>query len=479
MNDVSCRVLRLAVLLALAGCAVGPEFEPPQRPSPDRYASEEPSIVPVEPGQPEQGIRRGAPVPARWWETFGSEALNGLVARSLGGSPTLESARATLAQAEHVLAAARGGAYPRVNLAASVQRSNTGAARISAPAANLFTIGPALDFTPDVFGGTKRRIEQAQALLDYQQAQWRAAQLKLAGDTVLQAIALASVNEQIAAVRDIIAVDERNLELVQLSTAAGKSARLDVLTAQSQLSSDQALLPPLLQQASVQRHALAVLAGVAPADWTPPVIELGALALPRELPLKLPSQWVRERPDIVAAEAQLHAANAAVGIASAQLYPAFTLSAGWTSSAGTVGGLFASGSNVWSIAAGLLAPIFDAHALASQRDAAIDEYAVQLGIYRQTLLTAFGEVADVLEALQHDASLQDAQYKALDAARATLDLTQQSYQAGMASLLQLLEAQRLYQQARLGHARARGQRYADSAQWFIAMGGSPIAAGAP
>jgi NodT family efflux transporter outer membrane factor (OMF) lipoprotein len=202
----------------------------------------------------------------------------------------------------------------------------------------------------------------------------------------------------------------------------------------------------------------------------PPEFDLHAFALPRDLPALAPSTLVHRRPDILAAEAQLHSASAAIGIASAQLYPNITISADWTSSAATVGGL-ANGTRLWQLAANLVAPLFIGGALAAQRAAATDAYAAQLGSYRQSLLQAFGQVADALASLQYDAALLAAQRKALDTAQATLDLTQQSYQAGQASLLQLLESQRLYQQARLGYVRALGQRHANTAQFFIAMGG--------
>lgn len=466
-------VLAFVAIAGLLGCTVGPEFVPPRVPVQTSYTTADPSAVPGEPGHPPQRIEKANVPPERWWHAFGSLELDDLVERSLAASPTMESARATLSQAEHVLDAARGTAHPRLTLAASAQRSNGAVSKTADSAGNLISIGPTLDYTPDVFGATRRRIEQAQSLLDYQQAQWRAAKLTLAGNTVLQAIALAAVNEQIDASREIISVDERNLELARISATAGKSAQLDVLTAQSQLSSDHALLPPLLQQASVARHALAVLAGETSASWEPPEFDLDAFTLPQELPLSIPSELVRLRPDITAAQAQLHAASATIGIATAQLYPSITLTSNWVTSASTAGGLFGS-SNLWNLAANLLAPIFDGHTLAAERDAAIDAYSAQLGVYQQTLLQAFGQVADVLESLQHDASLLDAQHRALEAARATLNLTQQSYQAGQASqasLLQLLVSQRLYQEARRGYARARGQRYADSAQFFVAMGG--------
>jgi NodT family efflux transporter outer membrane factor (OMF) lipoprotein len=477
MNDGAWRWLGAGLAsVALSGCAVGPDFVRPAAVDDReaRYTASDPVTLGAESEPAIQTVRSGATVPARWWNAFGSAALDRLVGETLAGSPTLEAARATLAQAEEALVVARGPYYPQVTVAGSATR---GTARAGTSGLNEFSVGPAVSLTPDLFGATARRLEQAAALADLQRAQYAAAYLALTGNTVLQSIALAAGNDQIGAVNDIIALDLRNLDLVQVSAEAGKASRLDVLTAQSQLASDRALLPPLQQQASVARHALTVLAGQTAARWSPPTFDLDTLFLPRELPLALPTQLVRSRPDIAGAEAQLRAANAAVGIATAQLYPNLTLNASWTSIAGTPGGLFSAGTNVWNLAADLLAPVFSGHALQAQRAAAVDAYAAQLANYRQTVLQAFGQVADVLEALQHDAALLDAQRKALDSARAVVDLTQQSYEAGQASLLQLLDAQRQYQQARLGYARSRSQRFADAAQLFIAMGGAaPLAA---
>ena len=294
--------------------------------------------------------------------------------------------------------------------------------------------------------------------------------LTLAGGVVQQALALASALEQTRAVQQIIAVDQHNLELVQVAQAAGKSAGLDVLTAESHVASDRALLPPLQQQASVARHALAVLVGQTPSQWQAPDFAFAALTLPQELPLSLPSDLLRQRPDLRAAEAQLHAASAAIGIASAQLYPSLTLNANW-SAVSSGGALLANPASVWTIAADLVAPLFNGGTLRAQREAAVAAYAGQLGSYRQSLLLAFAQVADSLQALAHDAALVDAQHKALEAAQATLDLTQQSFEAGQSDFLQVIEAQRQYQQALLGYVRARAQRYADTAQWFVALGG--------
>ncbi len=454
----------------ISACAgVGPDYVTPKDAAPATYSRADPTLAEAGPADPAQRIARGT-VPAAWWQAFASPALDALVEDALTGSPTMAGAEATLAQAREDITAARGALYPQLAFGAAASRGSQtsgGAGGV----VNSSSIGPALAYSVDAFGATSRRIEQTQALADVQQAQWQATRLTLTGSTVTQAIALASAAEQLRAVQDIIAADQRNLELVQLSQTAGRSAGLDVLTAESQLASDRALLPPLQQQASAARHALAVLTGRSPAEGSAPQFDFSVLALPGDLPLVLPSELVHRRPDIQAAEAQLRASSAAIGIATAALYPSVTLDASFTSAAIGSGALFTHSSGLWGLAAELLAPVFDGGTLRAQRAGAIDAYAAQLGSYQQAVLLAFGQVADALHAIEHDAALLAAQRKALDAAQATLDLTQQSYQAGQASFLQIIEAQRLFQQARLGYVRAQAQRYADSAQFFIAMGG--------
>jgi len=457
----------LWIPMLLAACAAGPDYVRPPTPQTDRFTQADPRVIQSGPDLPEQAVRPGAAIPPRWWEAFGSLELDDIVGRALRNSPTVDSARAALAQARHELEAARGVQAPQLTLSVAAQRGRAdGGSRIG----NQFSAGPSIDWNADVSGGQRRRVEQSRALVDYQRAQGRAARLSLVGSTVLQVISIAAVDEQIAAVEDILAADEQNLVLVTLSEEAGKSAQLDVLTARSQLESDRALLPVLRQQAAAGRHALAVLVAETPAAWSPPVIPLRTLAVPRELPLSVPSDWLAQRPDIEAAEAQLRVANAGVGIAASALYPSFTLDAGWTATGHTPGALFDGASTPWTLAASLLAPVLDGGTLRARRDAAVDAYAVQLAAYRQTVLQAFAQVADVLEQSRNDGALLEAETRAFDTAAATLNLTREGYSAGQSSLVQLLEAQRLYQQARLGRARALGQRYADCAQWFIAMG---------
>jgi NodT family efflux transporter outer membrane factor (OMF) lipoprotein len=183
---------------------------------------------------------------------------------------------------------------------------------------------------------------------------------------------------------------------------------------------------------------------------------------------------VRARPDILAAEAQVHAATAALGVATAQLYPSLNLSGSWTTAAPGTADLFDLGSRLWSIGAGITAPLFHGGTLRAERRAAVATLHAQLAQYRLTVLQAFGQVADALNALQHDAETLAASQAALEASRASLELTQQSFEAGQASFLQIIEAQRLYQEARLGMARAESSRYTDTATLFLAVGGDVV-----
>jgi len=258
---------------------------------------------------------------------------------------------------------------------------------------------------------------------------------------------------------------------VQRELKAGEATQIDVETAQSQLENDRTFLPPLRQQLSAARNALSLLAGRSPASWTPPDFDLDRLTLPDLVPVSLPSQLVRQRPDILAAEAQLHAASAAIGVATAQLYPQISLSASYEQMSNHPENWFALQSSAWSLAAGLTAPVFHGGQLTAQKRAAVAAFDATLAGYRQSVLTAFAQVATVLDALQHDAELADAQKRALDTAERSLKLTRTAYAGGTIGILLVVDAQRRYSQARIGYVRAVAQRYLDTVQLFAAMGG--------
>ncbi len=456
----------------LVACTVGPDFIRPTPPPQPGYTAQPVVLPPAGRSDTRQQLAAAAAAASPWWRQFGSPTLDATVAQALADSPTVAQAQAVLAQAQQAVRIAAAGQYPQADLGAAASRSGGPADHGSGTTGGaLYSAGPLVSYAPDVFGGTRRSIEQQQALAQVRQAQLDAARLALAANVVEQAIAIASTRAQTAAVDAVLATDRDNVELVRLAVDAGTGAPADLLAAQSQLAGDEALLPPLRQQRAAARDALAMLVGRSAGDWPVPEFELERLTLPTALPVVVPSALVRSRPDIRAAEAQLHAASAAIGIATANLYPQVSLSASWSQQSASLGTLFAGDSGLWSVAADLTAPLFHGGALRAQQQAAVEGFRGQLAVYRQTVLLAFNQVADVLQALAHDAESIAAQRNALDAADASLRLAQESYSAGAGSFLQVLIAQRGAQQARLGYVRAVGQRYLDTVQLFAAMGG--------
>jgi len=476
-------LIAAALAVAAAGCTtVGPNFKPPAAPSTAGYiAPGERTVAEANPGPsaPKQTVALGEKVTADWWTLFQSPDLDGLVKEAIAGSPTLDAAKARLLAAREGVNAATGALYPQVTLSTEVVREKQSAASFGLTAAraplppnfNFFQIGPNASYTPDFFGGTHRRIEEQSALADFQRDQLDAAYLTLTGDAVTQAIQVAAARAQLKAVSDILDIDRQNLDLVRKERQAGTVPDSDVVTAESQLAADETLRPGLDQQLSAAKHVLAVLTGRAPGDWSPPDFDLTALTLPGKLPVSLPSDLVHQRPDIQAAEAQLHASSARIGIATAELYPNITLSAGISGSSLNGGNLFNPAGLVWSIAAGLTQPVFDGGTRQAERRMALADFKASAADYRQTVLLSFGQVADILQALTHDADLVAAEQHALDMASESVRLQRINYASGDVGLLNLLDAQRQYQQARLGYVRAQAERYLHTAQLMVAMGG--------
>ncbi len=475
-------VLAPTALLAivLSGCTVGPDFKPPAAPSATRYTSPGEATAPdTGPAAPRQAVALGEKVTADWWTLFRSPDLDRLVKQAIVGSPTLDAAKARLAAARETVTATTGALYPQVGFSASATREKVSASAFGLhpdqvqlpPNFNLFQLGPTVSYALDIFGGTRRQIEQEAALADYQRDELDAAYLTLTGNAVTQTVQVAAIRAQQKAVSDTLDIDRQNLALVQTERQAGTVPDNDVVTAESQLAADETLQPGLDQQLSVARHALAVLLGRAPGDWSPPDFDLAALTLPGQLPVSLPSELVRQRPDIQAAGAQLHAASAQIGVATAQLYPAITLSGGVSASALDPGHLFSPSGLVWSIAAGLTQPIFDGGTRQAERRVALASFKATAADYQQTVLQAFGQVADILQALTHDASLLVDEQRALDTASQSVRLQRLTYGNGTTGILDLLDAQRQYQQALLGYVRAEAQRYQDTIQLLVAMGG--------
>lgn len=469
----------VGLALLVAGCAVGPDFRRPEPPSIDRYTTEpQPKVLAPAAAAEEQEIQVGRKVAAQWWDLYRSKDLEQVLGEAIRESPTLAAARAALAASREQVVAARGPLFPQLDASASGNRRKStslplgsGAAGAISGYSNFYSLGPEVSYALDVFGGTRRGVEEQQALAERQRYELAAAYLTLTGNSVSQAVTIASLRAQIDASREILAEDRQNLDLVTDRFQAGKAAWADVLLATTQLAADRATLPPLEQQLSAARHALSVLAGRLPAEWSPPAFALKDFRLPHDLPLSLPSELVRQRPDILAAEAQLHADSAAVGVATAQLFPRITISGSLTQSAVELSSLFSGPGTAWTIGGALAQPIFHGGTLLAQRKAAIHTYDASLATYRQTVLQAFQQVADTLRALTHDAALVGAERQALETSEASLGIQRASYAAGKSDLLQLLDAERSVQQARLADVRARAQRLQDTAQLFVSLGG--------
>jgi NodT family efflux transporter outer membrane factor (OMF) lipoprotein len=471
-----------AAAIVFAGCTVGPDFNRPDPPHAEQYVMPKAAAATTDARPADrQELLLGESPATQWWHFFQSAALDQIVERALASNRRLTAAQWSLSQSQELVSARAGRRWPQIDATAEIGRQKYGAQFLGPlpkpPPFTYFSIGATVSYSLDYTGNLSRSIEQQRALAEYQQRQVEAAQLAVTGNAVNQALEVASLRAQIATVEALLDRDRENLKLVQLAFDAGSVSRLDVVSAQSQLASDTTFLPPLRQQLAEARHALALSLGAAPADSLPD-LDLAQLTLPAQLPVSLPSELARRRPDILAAEAQLHAATAAVGVATSNLYPRIDLTGSSGQQSITTGALFEQTSNVWSIASGLVAPIFDGGTLRAEQRAAVDAMRSSAANYEEIVLAAFGQVADSLEALDNGAEQLRAQASAEAAARDTVTMTRQSYNEGNVGVLQVLDAERRYQQSRLGYVRAQAQRYMGTTQLMLALGGAgPAASG--
>jgi NodT family efflux transporter outer membrane factor (OMF) lipoprotein len=466
--------LMAAVATVLSACAVGPTFKSPVGPSPGLYLSPQESGSESATSAYAQHLEVGSNPSADWWRAFDSAELDTLVATAVAHNETLTAAQARVAEARELVRAEAGRLYPQVSLDGGAGRLKYGKqflGTFGVPPFGYVAAGATVSYSLDYVGGIARSVEERRALAQYQRSEADATYLALTGSVITEAIQAAAAQTELHAVARILSEDRRNLALVRSAYRTGSVSRVDVVTAESQLATDETLLPPLRQRLAVARHALAVLTGRPPAEWHYPALSLSRLTLPSRLPVSLPSSLAQRRPDILAAETQLHAATAAVGVATANLYPQITLTAtgGWQSLAGQ--SLFERSNTAWSLISGLTAPLFEGGTLRAERRASLDELRASAANYQEVVLEAFGQVADVLDALQHDAELVAAQSNALQAAEHNLELARESYSAGNAGILLVLDAQRQRLSAQLGVLRAEAQQYSDTTQLFLALGG--------
>ena len=475
--------LCLAVGLSLSACAVGPDFRSPEPPKvADASHPYTPAPLPAmaasgaSPAYVPQHFVDGQDISATWWEAFQSPALNALVQSALAHSPTAAAAQATLRQAEENYRADYGSkVLPSVSGQLSAGRTRYAVAQgPGVPAGstgNLFQAGLDLSYSLDIVGGNRRELEGVRAAIDYQRFQVEATWLSLTSSVVATAIQEASLRAQLQATREVVDNANKSLKVIDAQVRLGGLARSASLQQQTLTAQQQAQIPPLEKALAQTRHQLAVLAGRLPGDEGLPTFDIDSLTLPRELPLSVPAALVRQRPDVRASEALLHEASAQIGVAEAALYPQITLSAGVNRQSFKIDKLFDTGTTGWSLAAGLVQPIFNGGALRAKKRAAVAAYDAAQAQYQSTVLNAFLAVANALRAIDTDAEAVQANADAERLAGESLALVQRQYQLGAVSYLASLDAQRTALSTRVALVQARAARYTDTAALFQALGG--------
>lgn len=468
-------------LLALsAACTVGPEFRPPREGVPAQFIAGAPNQTESAAsglGNAQRFVAQSE-VPAAWWSALGSSALDALIASAFTANPSLKAFDAATLAAQETALAQRGALFPSLQAGWSSQRGRVSEQASSplssnAPVFALHSPQVSVSYVFDLFGANRRAVESAEALARQQDLQREAAYLTLAGNICIAVIQEAALREQLAAAQDIVRIEREQVELMRKQYELGGIPRINVVAQEAALAQAVAAVPPLEKQLAQQRHALAALAGRFPSEMEGDAFRLADFRLPPELPLTLPSSIVERRPDILAAEEQLHAASAQVGVAMANMLPQITL----TGSAGYQGTglahLLDSPNLFWSLGAGLVQPLFQGGTLLHRRraaEAALEQARQQ---YRAVVLGAFQNVADAMRAVEIDAKALAAAAAAEAAARANLDMTRKQLELGDINYLGLLAAEQGYQQAVIARVQAQGARLSDTVAFFQATAGNP------
>lgn len=483
---------------SLAGCMVGPDFIQPLGP-------DAPHFTPEGTASPGLGQRfiEGRDIPADWWALYRSKPLDTLVRESLAHNPSLEAAEAGIRIAYFSAEAQKGSFLPQIALIANesqnLQSNNRALGAINqslfnqyfpspynivtgqatpSPATNnpnapygLFLKQLTISYGPDIWGLNRRSLESLEAQTEQATFQMEAARLALTSNVVVAAIQEASIRGQIEATKNIIAILKDSLEILNRQYSFGSIAKADVVAQEAALAQAEQALPPLEKQLALQRDLLTALAGRFSFDEIAQTFRLSQLKLPGTVPLSVPSTLVEQRPDIRAAEANLHAATAAVGIARANRLPNITLSANLGASAFHVAQLFAPGTGFYTLAANAAQPLFDGMTLLNKERSAVAALEQADAQYRSTVINAFQNVADALRSLQVDARAVETARKSEDAARRSLDIVRMQLKYGQVSQIAVFTAQRIYFSASLLRVQAEATRLADTAALFMALGG--------
>ena len=476
------RLCLLALICAagLCACAVGPDFKQPEAPKTSSYTetplAKQLTTAPGVPGGSAQEFIEGADIEAQWWELYKSPELDALIKRALEQNPNLGAADAALRAAQENVNAQIGGQYfPSIGVGANAIRQKQPSAvygmNYGSDTYKLYNTSVNVTYKLDVFGGARRAVEGARAQAEVAQFQLEGAYLSLTANVVTSAVKEAALRAQMQATEEILKAQTNLAEVTEKQLVIGTVSKVDVTSQRTLVSNSQVDLFNYERNLAFARNQLAVLVGEIPSNANIAKFDLVNLNLPDKLPLSVPSSLVRQRPDVRAAEAQLKAQNAVVGVATANLLPQFNITGSIGAAALTSNGLFGPNSALWTLGGGILQPLFQGGALLAQRRGAIANYELAAFQYQATVLNAFQEVANALRALETGAQALKAASDAERYAYETLDLVQQQYKLGTASYLAVLYYQNQYQQAKVKSVAAQATRFSDTAALFAALGG--------
>ena len=503
--------LLLSFALITASCAVGPHYHTPKPPADAGYAPTpilEPSAAAPGAAAPggaaavhggeSQRLISGQDIPFEWWQVFQSPALNALVERAFKANPSITATQAALVQAQELVYAQQGYFFPAIGANYNFQRTKIAGNftvddspgtqgngdNLNPPLLDLknfphtaplyynyHTAALDVGFVPDVFGANRRQVESLAAQRDAQRFALEATYITLASNVVAAAIQEASVRAQIQATQQIIAAEQKSLAVLRDQFRLGFAMRIDVAAQETALAQAKAMLPPLQTQFEQTRDLIRALVGQLPNQDVPETFELDALALPPELPLSLPAKIIEQRPDVRAAEAQLHAANAQVGVAVAAMLPQFSITGNYGGNADQFAWMFRKGGPFWSLVGNASQPLFEGGTLLHRKRAADEALKQAAAQYQSSVLTGYQNVADTLHASWSDAVALAANVRAENAARVTYQLTQRQLDLGYVDYLTLLNAEATYQQASIQRVQAQAMRYGDTVALFQALGG--------
>ena len=420
--------------LALVGCAVGPDYLRPDAAVSDAYKEATGWKV----AEPQDESNRG-----NWWEIFGDPQLSALIESIDISNQNVRLAEAQFRQAQALAAQSRAVLFPTLDANASITRSRSPTGLVGGTTAgriiNNRSVALSSSWELDLWGGLRRALESSTAGAQASAADLAAARLSAQAELASDYFQLRVLDAQKQLLDDTATAFDKSLELTRNRYTAGVAAKVDVVQAETQLKSTQAQAIDTGVQRAQFEHAIAILIGKPPSEFSLASVPL-AVTMPR-VPLGLPSELLERRPDVAAAERRAAAANARIGVAKAAYFPSLTLSGntGFRSAAAT--DLFAASSRFWSIGPALAQSIFDAGLRRAQTEQAIAAYDATVAEYRQAVLAGFQEVEDNLAALrilEEEAQVQD---DAVRAARESVLLTTNQYKAGILSYINVVTVQ--------------------------------------